>query len=56
MIYIIHNCHVHYSTKIGEGINIAYSGIGVEIHKKATIGKNCEISSSVTIRGRHNIK
>lgn len=56
LIYLINNCHVHYSTEIGEGTNIAYGGIGVVIHKNAVIGKNCIISSNVTIGGRSNIK
>ena len=56
LIYILNNCHVHYSTEIGEGTNIGYGGIGVVIHKNATIGKNCMISSCVTIGGRSNIK
>lgn len=56
LIYILNNCHVHYSTEIGEETNIGYGGIGVVIHKNATIGKNCMISSCVTIGGRSNIK
>lgn len=55
LIYIINNCHVHYSTEIGKGTVIAYGGIGVVIHKKAKIGKNCVIESNVTIGGRSNL-
>lgn len=56
LIYIINNCHVHYSTQIGEGTNIAYGGIGVVIHKNAKIGKDCVISSCVTIGWRSNLE
>lgn len=55
LIYIINNCHIHYATEIGDGTNIAYGGIGVVIHKKAKIGKNCIVSSCTTIGGRSNI-
>jgi len=56
LIYVINNCHIHYSTKIGEGTNIAYGGIGVVIHEKAVIGKNCIVGSCVTVGGRSNLK
>lgn len=56
LIYLINNCHVHYSTEIGKNTVIAYGGIGVIIHKDAIIGQNCVIESNVTIGGRSNIK
>lgn len=56
LIYLINNCHVHYSTEIGKGTVIAYGGIGVVIHKRAKIGCNCVIESNVTIGGRLNKK
>ncbi len=54
LIYFINNCHIHYSTVIGEGTTIAYGGVGVVIHKEAIIGENCVIESNVTIGGRNN--
>lgn len=56
LIYFLNNCHIHYSTLIGEGTRIGYGGIAVVIHKNAIIGKNCMISSCVTIGGRSNFK
>ena len=55
LIYIVNNCHVHYQTEIGAGTVLAYGGVGVIIHKDATIGNNCVIESNVTIGGRNNI-
>lgn len=56
LIYLINNCHIHYSTEIGENTIIAYGGVAVVIHKKAVIGKNCMIESCVTIGGKSNHK
>lgn len=55
LIYFVNNCHLHYETEVGEGTILAYGGVGVVIHKKAIIGKNCVIESNVTIGGRNNI-
>lgn len=54
MIYLLNNCHVHYSTEIGKGTVLAYGGVGVVIHKNAVIGEKCVIESNVTIGGRNN--
>ncbi|WP_129690843.1 serine O-acetyltransferase [Gottfriedia acidiceleris] len=56
MIYLINNCHIHYTTKIGKGTKLGYGGISVVIHKDAEIGDNCMIGSCVTIGGRSGIK
>lgn len=40
------------SVKIGGGTSFGYKGIGVVIHKRAKIGKNCVIAQGVTIGGR----
>ena len=42
---------IPYQADIGEGTLIGYQGIGVVIHKKSVIGKNCHISQNVTIGG-----
>jgi serine O-acetyltransferase len=52
LIRLIHNCAVFSSTDIGKGTTFGYGGIGVVIHKRAVIGKNCTIGTGVTIGGR----
>lgn len=42
---------IPYQAEIGEGTLIGYQGIGVVIHKKSVIGKNCHISQNVTLGG-----
>ena len=44
---------IPYQADIGEGTLIGYQGIGVVIHKKTVIGKNCHISQNVTFGGGH---
>lgn len=56
LIYLINNCHIHYSTEIGRNTVVAYGGVAVVIHKKAIIGENCMIESCVTIGGKSNHK
>lgn len=51
-IFLIYNSSVPYQAKIGQGSHFGYGGIGVVIHKKAVIGKNCQIGSNVTVGGR----
>lgn len=40
------------SAQIGEGTEFGYKGIGVIVHKRAVIGKNCIIGTNVTIGGK----
>ncbi len=56
-IYLIHNCYIPYTAKIGKGTILGYKGIGVVIHTNAVIGENCIIGTNVTIggRGRPNV-
>lgn len=42
---------IPFQADIGEGTLIGYQGIGVVIHKKCVIGKNCHISQNVTLGG-----
>lgn len=51
-IYLIHNSFIPADCEIGEGTTFAYKGIGVVVHKRAKIGKNCTIAQNVTIGGR----
>ena len=51
-IYLVHNSFIPAQCEIGEGTSFGYKGIGVVIHKRAKIGKNCVIAQGVTIGGR----
>lgn len=51
-IYQAHNSFIPASAQIGEGTVFGYKGIGVIVHKRAVIGKNCIIGTNVTIGGR----
>lgn len=42
---------IPYQADIGKGTTVGYQGIGVVIHKKAVIGRNCSIGQNVTIGG-----
>ncbi len=56
LIRITHNCAVYSQTEIGLGTQFSYGGIGVVIHKRAVIGRNCVIGTNVTVGGRSNQK
>ena len=56
LIRFVHNSAVFSETEIGENITFAYGGIGVVIHKRTKIGKNCTIGSNVTIGGKSKSK
>lgn len=47
-----HNSFIPASAQIGEGAVFGYKGIGVIVHKRAVIGKNCIIGTNVTIGGK----
>ncbi|PCI07045.1 MAG: serine acetyltransferase [Flavobacteriaceae bacterium] len=51
-IFLIYNSSIPYEAVIGKGSFFAYGGIGVVIHKKAIIGKNCLLGSNITIGGK----
>lgn len=52
LIRLVCKCAIDPRTSIGEGINFAYGGIAVVVHKRCKIGKNVTISQCVTIGGR----
>ena len=56
LIYLLHNSFIPYTADIGEGTEFGYKGIGVVVHSRAVIGKNCLISQNVTIGGREGHK
>ena len=51
-IFMLYNSSIPFQAKIGKGTKFAYGGIGVILHKKTIIGKNCMIGSNVTIGGK----
>ena len=51
VIRIFFGCVVSYKTEIGEGTILAYGGVGIVIHERCKIGKNCVIAQNVTLGG-----
>ena len=51
LIFLIYNSKIPYQAQIGRGTLFGYGGIGVIIHSKAVIGRNCSIGQQVTIGG-----
>ncbi|NKI26849.1 serine acetyltransferase [Arenibacter sp. 6A1] len=52
LIFLIYNSSIPYQASIGKGTTFGYGGIAVVIHKRAVIGDNCIIGTSVTIGGK----
>lgn len=50
--YMLFNCSVPASCKIGKKTKFGYGGIGIVIHARAEIGDNCIIGVNTTIGGR----
>lgn len=50
--YYLHHVHLPLEAEIGEGTVLGYGGLGIVIHERARIGRNCLISQQVTIGGR----
>ena len=50
--YLIFNCSVPASCKLGKGTKFGYGGIGVVLHSRAVLGENCIIGTNVTIGGK----
>lgn len=46
---------IPYQADIGEGTVLGYQALGIVIHKRCVIGKNCHISQNVTIGGTSEI-
>lgn len=49
---LIHNSYIPFTSQIGENSKFAYGCIGVVLHSKTKIGKNCTIGQCCTIGGR----
>ena len=52
LIFLIFNSFIPYTCEIGKGTKFAYKGMGVVIHSRAKIGKNCIIAQQVPVGGR----
>lgn len=51
-IFTKFNCRIPYTAEIGAGTTFGYGGIGVVVHKRSIIGKDCMIAQNVTLGGR----
>lgn len=52
IIFFLYNSFIPYTCEIGAGTVFAYKGMGVVVHSRAKVGKNCVIAQQVTIGGR----
>jgi len=50
--YLLFNSSIPPTVKIGEGTKIAYGGVGVVVHARSVIGKNCLLGQNITIGGK----
>lgn len=51
-MYVLFNSSLPASCAIGKGTVLAYGGIGIVIHARAIIGRNCMIGQNTTIGGK----
>lgn len=51
LIRIIWAAVIPYQADIGKGTLLGYQGLGIVIHKRCVIGRNCHISQNVTLGG-----
>lgn len=49
IIRVLFSCDIPYQAKIGKGTKFPHLGLGVLIHPKVIIGKNCKILQGVSI-------
>jgi len=56
LIFLIYNSSIPYQAILGKGTRFGYGAIGVVIHKRTVIGKNCLIGTNVTIGGKFGYK
>lgn len=55
IIRMFFSCVVSYKSEIGDGTILAYGGLGIVIHERCKIGKNCVIAQNVTLGGTSHI-
>ncbi len=53
--FLLFNSVVPYTAQIGKGTYCSYGGVGVVIHARAVIGKDCVLGQGITIGGRSKI-
>ena len=51
IMYVLFNSSLPASCTIGKGTILAYGGIGIVVHARAVIGRNCLIGHNTTIGG-----
>lgn len=56
LIRVLWAAVIPYQAEIGRGTILGYQGLGIVIHKKCVIGKNCHISQNVTLGGTSGYK
>lgn len=52
IMYVLFNSSLPASCTIGKGTVLAYGGIGIVVHARAVIGRNCMIGQNTTIGGK----
>lgn len=52
IIFLLYNSKIPYTADIGRGTKFGYGAIGVVLHSRTVVGKNCIIGTNVTIGGR----
>ena len=52
IIFLLYNSYIPSSCEIGVGTKFSYKAIGVVIHARSKIGKNCLIGQNITIGGK----
>lgn len=51
LIYLLHNSYVSPLCKLGKNVKFGYGGIGVVLHKNASLGDGVTVAQNVTIGG-----
>lgn len=51
LIRLVFGAFIPHTADIGKGTIVGYGGIGIVVHSRAKIGKNCLVNSGVTIGG-----
>lgn len=52
IIFLIYNSKIPHTADIGKNTKFGYGAIGVVLHARTVIGKNCMIGPNVTIGGK----
>jgi serine O-acetyltransferase len=52
MSYLLFNSSLPPTAEIGQGTKLAYGGIGIVVHGRSVVGKNCILGQNITIGGK----